>query len=88
MQVVIPPTVYETVQALGYHHLSDLCMEDRRIKWERALKERAPARKGIPGLRVWLARHTRRPSRGCPRRGGRLLPRTRSQAPCTHTMRK
>ena len=57
-QVVIPPTVYETVQVVGYHHLGDLYMEDRRIKGERALKERAPARKGIPGLRVWLARHS------------------------------
>ena len=57
-QVVIPPTVYETVQALGYHHLGDLYTEDRRIKGERALKERAPARKGIPGLKAWLARHS------------------------------
>ena len=57
-QVVIPPTVYETVHALGYHHLGDLYTADRRIKGERALKERAPARKGIPGLRAWLARHS------------------------------
>ena len=57
MQVVIPPTIYETVQALGYHHLGDLHTEDHRIKGERTLKERAPARKGIPGLRTWLARH-------------------------------
>ena len=32
-------------------------MEDHRVKGERTLKERAPARKGIPGLRAWLARH-------------------------------
>ena len=57
VQVVIPPTVYETVQALGYHHLGDLYTEDHRIKGEQALKERAPAYKGIPGLRAWLARH-------------------------------
>ena len=56
--VVIPPTVYETVQALGYQHLVDLYAADRRIKGERALKERAPARKGIPGLKAWLARHS------------------------------
>ena len=56
-QVVVPPTVYETVHSLGYHHLGDLYTADRRIKGERALKERAPARKGIPGLRAWLARH-------------------------------
>ena len=56
-QVVVPPSVYETVQALGYHHLGGLYTADRRIKGERTLKERAPARKGIPGLRVWLARH-------------------------------
>ena len=46
------------MQALGYHHLGDLYTADRRIKGERALKEQAPARKGIPGLRVWLARHS------------------------------
>ena len=57
VQVVIPPTVYETVQALGYQHLGDLYTEDHRIKGERTLKERAPARKGIPSLRAWLARH-------------------------------
>ena len=58
VQVVIPTTVYETVQALGYHHLRDLYKEDHRIKGERILKERAPACKGIPGLRAWLARHS------------------------------
>ena len=57
-QLVIPPTVYETVQALGYHHLGDLYTADRRIKGERTLKERVPARKGIPGLRAWLARYS------------------------------
>ena len=46
------------MQALGYHHLGDLYTEDHPIKGERALKERAPARKGIPGLRAWLARHS------------------------------
>ena len=56
-QVVVPPTVYETVQALGYHHLGDLYTENHRVLPERALKRRAPARKGIPGLRAWLARH-------------------------------
>ena len=55
-QVVIPPTIYETVQALAYHHLGDLYTEDHRIKGERALKE--PARKGIPGLWAWLACHS------------------------------
>ena len=34
VQVVIPPTVNETVQALGYHHLGDLYTEDHRIKVE------------------------------------------------------
>ena len=57
VQVVAPPTVYETVQALGYHHLGDLYAGDHRVLPERALKRRAPARKGIPGLRAWLARH-------------------------------
>ena len=56
-QVVVPPTVYETVQALGYHHLGDLYTENHQVLPERALKRRAPARKGIPGLRAWLARH-------------------------------
>ena len=57
VQVVIPPTIYKTVQPLRYHHLRDLYTEDHRIKGERTLKERAPACKGIPGLRTWLARH-------------------------------
>ena len=55
-QVVVPPKVYETVQALGYHHLGDLYTPDHQIG-DRALKEQAPARKGIPGLRMWFARH-------------------------------
>ena len=42
VQVIIPPTVYETVPALGCHHLGDLSTEDYRVKRERALKERAP----------------------------------------------
>ena len=42
VQVIIPPTIYETVQALGYHHLGDLYTEDHRVKRERTLKE--PAR--------------------------------------------
>ena len=37
-----PPKVYETVQALGYHHLGDLYTPDHQILWERALKERVP----------------------------------------------
>ena len=57
VQVVVPPTVYETVQALGYHHLGDLYTKDHRVPPERTLKGRAPARKGIPRLRAWLARH-------------------------------
>ena len=57
VQVVIPSTVYETVHALGYHHLGDLYTEDHRVKGEKTLKERALARKGIPGLLAWLARH-------------------------------
>ena len=46
-----------TSEALGYHHLGDLYTEDNRFKQERALKERAPTCKGIPGLRAWLTRH-------------------------------
>ena len=57
-QVVVPPTIYEMVQALGYHHLGDLYTADHRVIGEWALKERAPTRKGIPGLRAWLARHS------------------------------
>ena len=45
------------MQALGYHHLGDLYTEVHRIKGERALRERVRARKGIPGLRAWLACH-------------------------------
>ena len=56
-QVVVPPTLYETVQALGYH-LGDLYTANHRVKEERALKEKAPTRKGILGLRAWLARHS------------------------------
>ena len=57
VQVVVPPVIYETVHALGYHHLGDLYTADHRVQRERTLKERAPARKGIPGLQAWLARH-------------------------------
>ena len=57
VQVVVPPTVYEMVQALGYHHLGDLYTGDHRVLPECALKGRAPARKGIPGLRAWLTSH-------------------------------
>ena len=49
--------MYETVQALGYHHLSDLYTGDHRVLPKHTLKGRAPARKGISGLRAWLARH-------------------------------
>ena len=57
VQVIVPPTVYETVQALGYHRLGDMYTKDHRVTGERALKVRAPARKGIPGLGAWLALH-------------------------------
>ena len=57
VQVIMPLTIYETVQALGYHHLGDLYTGDHRVKQDCALKERAPTRKGIPGLREWLTRH-------------------------------
>ena len=46
------------MQALGYHYLGDLYTLDHLIRGERALKERAPAGKRIPGLSVWLARHS------------------------------
>ena len=55
--MIIPPTIHKTLQALGYHHLGDLYTEDHRVKRERTPKQRAPTRKGIPGLRVWLTRH-------------------------------
>ena len=57
VQVVVPRVIYETVHALGYHHLGVLYTADHRVLQERTLKERAPARKGIPGLQAWLARH-------------------------------
>ena len=56
-QVIAPPTIYETVQAVGYHYLGDLYTADHRVVGERAVKERAPTRKGIPSLRAWLACH-------------------------------
>ena len=56
-QVAVHPTIYETVQALGYHHMGDLYTTNHRVAGERALKERAPTRKGIRGLRAWLARY-------------------------------
>ena len=57
-QVVVSATIYETVQALGYHHLGDLYTADHRVAGERALKERVPTCKGILGPRVLLARHS------------------------------
>ena len=58
VKVVIPPAIYETVRALGYHHLGDLHTGDNRVLQECTLKERAPARKGILGLRAWVTCHT------------------------------
>ena len=57
VQVVVPPRVYEPVQTLGYHHLGDLYTGDHQVLPEHALKGRAPARKGIPGLGALLACH-------------------------------
>ena len=45
------------MQALGYHRLGDLYTAEHRVIGERALKERTPTRKGVPGLGAWLARH-------------------------------
>ena len=55
--MVVAPTIYEAVQALGYHHLGDLYTPHHQVAGERALKERALTRGGIHGLRGWLARH-------------------------------
>ena len=89
-QVAVPPTVYEMVQALGYHHLGDLYTENRQVLPERALKRRAPARKGIPGLRAWLACHAAVlvPLLGNPRRDGKRYRRTGSRGPCPPIRRK
>ena len=61
-QVVVPPTIYETVHwgttTREICTLYTVHCTDHRVVGERALKERAPTRKGIPGLRVWLARHS------------------------------
>ena len=50
--------VYETPQALGFHHLGDLYSLDHQVLGERALKEWVPARKGISGFCMWLAHHS------------------------------
>ena len=55
MHRVVHPTIYETVQALGYR---DLYTANHQVKGERTLKERARTCKGILGLRTWLARHS------------------------------
>ena len=52
-----PPPFYKAVKALGEHKLGDMYTADHRVKGQRTLKQRAPARRGIPGLRGWLARH-------------------------------
>ena len=89
VRVVIPPTVYETVEALGYHQLGDLYTEDHRIKRERTRKERALARKVLPAVgHGWpTIAPSWRPYCGCPRHGGRLHLRSRSGALCPHTRR-
>ena len=33
VQVILPPTIYETVQDLGYHDLGDVYTKDCRVKW-------------------------------------------------------
>ena len=50
--------VYETVHTSGYHHLGKAYTPDHNIVEERAVKERAPTRKRILGLRTWLTRHS------------------------------
>ena len=55
--MIVPSTIYEAVQAQGYHQLGDLYTANHQVVGERALKEKAPTRKGIPGLRAWLACH-------------------------------
>ena len=54
-QVVVPPTVYETVQALGYHHLGDLYTATAGSKGSEALrrgrlsaKVSLASRRGLP----------------------------------------
>ena len=42
----------------GYHHLRDLYTADHWVKGKRIVKQRAPTRKDIPGLKAWLARHS------------------------------
>ena len=54
--MIVPLTMYETVQALGYHHLGHPYTTYHRVVGERALKERALTRKASPGLR--LAHHS------------------------------
>ena len=53
-----PPHHLRGGTSSGYHHLGDLYVAYHRVVGERALKERAPIRKGIPGLRAWLAYHS------------------------------
>ena len=89
-QVVVPPKVYETIQALGYHHLGDLYTLGHRVIGEWALKERAPTRKesrasehGAPATAPsWC------PFCGRPRRGGRPLPSIGLRALCVRTQRR
>ena len=46
----MPPKIYETIIASGYHHLFDLYTLDHQIIAERGHKERAAISKGIPGI--------------------------------------
>ena len=53
-----PPDRLHDGTGFGVHHWGDLCTADHQVKGERTLKKRAPDRKGIPGLRVRLARQS------------------------------
>ena len=48
-QVVVPPTVYETVQALGYHHLGDLYTENHQVLQNASPEETSASPQGDPG---------------------------------------
>ena len=64
-QMAVPPTVYETVQALGSHYLGDLYTGNHQVLPERALKRRGqPARgsRGVVGCR-WGSSNVGSPGR-------------------------
>ena len=86
-QAVVPLTIYQAVQALGYHHLGDVYAAQQRVVGERSLKKgHTPAKVSLALKHGFAAAMMSwRPSSGHPHRGGRPLQKIGRRALCWRT---